>query len=586
MLSFRKKITISHIFVFIILSLCVIPVVKSTAMLGMRKAMVHMTEGMIEKLQAEPNTQAMVQLMKTDPEFIFRPSSLLDAEGNTLYHNEIPDFTEEQIQTIQKNEPEVIQTVKYGYGFSKRMSPFFHKEFYFVGLRFAANGQAYILHVNFTINIIDQIIQWYDIAILILCVLFIATTTIANASIVHIILKPLKYIIDALKPYEQGKEEFLPEIALPEIEEKGEFGKLANIFNSLRLRIKREIEHLQAQKEETEEILESLGEGVVAVDLDANVVFINATACKMLEIEKREIIYSSLNQFSTELSREGHELIQHALKNSEPIIQTITIRDTAPLFYDLIAAPLAHKMGAILVIQDKTYAYRLLEVGKDFVANASHELRTPITIIRGFAETLQDIPDLSKEMLYEITEKIVRTCMRLDKLVRSLIILSDIEHIPPERLQSTDLILAAERCIDQLLALNPQVKANLKTDLEKALIIADVDLIEMAITNILENAVKYSQGNPEIEVRIEKQNREIQLSIQDNGIGISETDLPHIFDRFYTVDKARSRKAGGAGLGLSIVKNIIEKHKGKIFATSKLGKGTTFILIFPSSKKS
>lgn len=582
MLSFRKKITISYFLVFFIIASLVVPIVKISVMQVMRYSMFKQTDDMIEKLQKEPNTEAMINLIRKDPEFTFRPTSLLDAKGNTLYHNYIPGFSEETIQEIQKNEPEVIRAVQRGHGFQKRYSPFFHKEFYFTAKQFRANGETYIMHVNFTSNVIDRVLVWHDIVTAMLALLFVAATTIANIGIVSYILKPLERIIDSLKAYQQGKEEFLPQIDLSENDQKTDFGKLADILNSLRMRIEGQIENLMAQKQETEEILESLGEGVIAVDIDANVIFINSTACNMLEIQKTDIRHRKLNTLGSELSTEGHELVLHSLKNAEPIVQTITIRDTSPLFYDLIAAPLAHKMGAILVMQDKTYAYRLLEVGKDFVANASHELRTPITIIRGFAETLQDIPDLSKEMLFEITEKIVRTCIRLDKLVRSLIILSDIEHIPPERLQNVDLILSVEKCIDQLLVLNRQVKVHLKTDLKKAPVFADIDLIEMAITNILENAVKYSQGDPEIEVRINQLGHEIELSIQDNGIGIAEGDLPHIFDRFYTVDKARSRKAGGAGLGLSIVKNIIEKHKGKIFATSKIGKGSTFTILLPS----
>lgn len=583
MVSFRKKITISHLIVFFVLSLCMIPVVKLIVMRGMRVSMFQMTEDMIKKLQAEPNTEAMIDLMKSDPEFKFRPSSLLNAQGVVLFHNYIPNFEEGTVQKVQSSEPEVKSAIDIGYGFEKHMSPFYHHVYYFVAMRFEAHGVSYILHINFTSNVVDRVIRWYDIAILLLCVLFIATTTIANTSIVQMILHPLQRIIEAIKSYEQGKEEFLPEIELPKNEGIGDFGKLAVIFNSLRQRIKKEMEHLQGQQKETEKILESLGEGVIAFDSQGAVIFINATACEMLEVQKEDILHQKLDLFISKISKQASELVVHALKNSETIMQTIAIRDTVPLYYDLIAEPTADKTGAILVIQDKTSAYRPLELGKDFIANASHELRTPITVIRGFAETLQDIPELPKQQLMEITEKIVATCIRLDNLVRSLILLSDIEHIPAEREQSADLIALAEKCIKQLSALNPRIKITLKTDLKKAAIAADADLIEMAITNILENAVKYSQSTPEIEIRIEKIDEEIHLNIQDNGIGISEADLPRIFDRFFTVDKARSRKTGGAGLGLSIVKDIIEKHRGKIFATSKIGKGTTFTIVF--SKK-
>jgi len=225
--------------------------------------------------------------------------------------------------------------------------------------------------------------------------------------------------------------------------------------------------------------------------------------------------------------------------------------------------------------------YKVIEMGKDFVANASHELRTPITIIRGFAETLQDLPEISQEMLAEITEKIVRTCIRLDKLVKSLLTLADIENLSRERMQEVNLVMLAENCERTLLTAHPNAHVKLHSEEGEVLIHAEGDLIELAILNLLENAVKYSQAPAEIEMKIERMGDEVQLKVIDRGIGMAQSDLPHIFDRFYTVNKARSRKLGGAGLGLSIVKTIIDKHSGKISVDSELGKGTTFTIIFP-----
>ena len=229
--------------------------------------------------------------------------------------------------------------------------------------------------------------------------------------------------------------------------------------------------------------------------------------------------------------------------------------------------------------------YKVIEMGKDFVANASHELRTPITIIRGFAETLQDLPEISQEMLAEITEKIVRTCIRLDKLVKSLLTLADIENLSKERMQEVNLVMLAENCVRTLLTAHPNAHVKLHSPEASIPIYAEGDLIELAILNLMENAVKYSQGPAEIEVKIEPMGDEVQLKVTDRGIGISEVDLSHIFERFYTVNKARSRKLGGAGLGLSIVKTIVDKHHGKIAVESELGAGTTFTMIFPAGDK-
>lgn len=389
--------------------------------------------------------------------------------------------------------------------------------------------------------------------------------------------RPIGQIINAIVPYREGKEKYPPRIALESIKDP-EFNKLAFTLNSLTDRIQKQIETLTSQREETEEILESIAEGIIAVDTSARVTFVNRTACRMLNLSQDQLLQQTLNGVS-ELPRKCHELILEALQTSVPATHTLKLRDKGLVYLDLIAAPLAHYNGALLVLQDKTSDYRIVEMGKDFIANASHELRTPITIIRGFAETLQDVPDLSRDMLHEITEKIVRTCVRLDKLVRSLLTLSDIENLSPDRLKRADLVLLVENCRHHLLAANPSAHIEIRSEVESAPILADADLLELAILNLLENGVKYSSAPAHIEMLIGKVDQEIHFKIRDRGIGIASSDLPHIFDRFYTVDKARSRKSGGAGLGLSIVKTIIEKHKGTIAAASELGKGSTFTIV-------
>lgn len=411
-------------------------------------------------------------------------------------------------------------------------------------------------------------------------ILFLFFLSLLHMAILRKIFRPIQKIIDCIRQVKDGKEELLPHI---EIGAKDEFSTLAYILNSLTNRIQNQIDHLTRQRKETEDILESLNEGIIATDTSAKVIFINQVACHMLGVSREEIVQRTLNTLQTsEFPRKCHELALHALQTSEPLTQGWALREKGT-HLTLVSAPLAHRNGALLVLQDKTSDYKVIELGKDFVANASHELRTPITIIRGFAETLHDVPDLSKEMLHAITEKIVRTCGRLDKLVRSLITLADIENLSTGRFKAADLIALAENCKHHILAAYPCARLTIQCSLDSAPILADADLCELAITNLLENAVKYSPAPAQIEIAVYSLNHEFHLSVQDRGIGISASDLPRIFDRFYTVDKARSRKSGGAGLGLSIVKTIIDKHRGRVTAASTLGQGSLFTLIFPNN---
>jgi two-component system phosphate regulon sensor histidine kinase PhoR len=225
--------------------------------------------------------------------------------------------------------------------------------------------------------------------------------------------------------------------------------------------------------------------------------------------------------------------------------------------------------------------HKMVDMGKDFISNASHELRTPITIIRGFAETLHDLQEISPELLQEITGKIVRTSHRLEKLVTSLLTLADVEHPSMDHFQEIDLVPLLEHCRHFVLSSHPHVHLSFKTSTPSLLLIADPGLLDLAIMNLLENAVRYSDVTPHIEMHLEQTPTEALLHIKDQGIGIPPADKTHVFERFYTVDKARSRKMGGSGLGLAIVKTVVNKHRGRVSVQSELGKGSVFTLALP-----
>ncbi len=218
----------------------------------------------------------------------------------------------------------------------------------------------------------------------------------------------------------------------------------------------------------------------------------------------------------------------------------------------------------------------------DFFAVASHELRSPIAIIRGFAELLQDQPTMNRETVQDISEKILRNSLRLEKLVKNLLILADVEHAGGMSFQQVPILPCIEHCKEIVLAKHPEACIVIEcTDLEIS-VTADVDLLELAIINLLENAIKYSSAPGTIIISISSSASKTSISIQDQGIGIAPEHVPHIFDRFYSADKARSRKLGGAGLGLSLVKTIVEKHRGTIAVQSELRQGSIFTIVLPN----
>ncbi|MES2273258.1 MAG: ATP-binding protein [Chlamydiota bacterium] len=583
MLKFRKKLLISDLVLFLIIIACLFPFVEHTVGNIMQRSLDYRASHMIALFEEAPDVPSMIQIMKTEVEFTFQPVSLFDAKGGLIYDSILDRIAVQPQLFSEELRPEVDQAIQKGQGYAEGFSPIFQELFGYVARAFEKNGQHYILRTGFPLNEIRELTIDFELGFVLVGALMLLIYTLITWVIFHRLTRPIQQIIDTILLYKPGKEEFLPPILLNPSVEADEFSKLAFTLNSLTERVQAQIENLKIQKKETEGILEALGEGIIATDTSARVTFSNRAACLMLDLSHEALIGQSLDQIqgTSELAVKCHELILQALQTSQPIIQNWTQRAGDTCVLNLLSAPLAHQSGALLVLQDKTSDYKIVEMGKDFIANASHELRTPITIIRGFAETLQDHPEISQEMLQQITEKIVRTCGRLDKLVRSLLTLADIENLSQKRFRATDLISLVENCKHLLLTAHPNIDISIDCELSQAIVTADGDLLDLAIMNLFENAVKYSQSPAKIRILIEQQENQIHLSVSDCGIGISQVDLHHIFDRFFTVDKARSRKSGGAGLGLSIVKTIIEKHNGRLHAQSQLGAGSVFNIYLP-----
>ncbi|MBS0620741.1 MAG: ATP-binding protein [Verrucomicrobia bacterium] len=338
---------------------------------------------------------------------------------------------------------------------------------------------------------------------------------------------------------------------------------------------------LRRERAEEKALLEILGEGVVVLDEKLHIRLINRMGLEMLSLQGG--IGKSFPH-STPLLQKCLQLIQICMKQQCAVTDAISHEEKRKVYFDLIAVPRRH--GALLILQDKSSHQKVLEMGKNFVSNASHELRTPITIVKGFAETLQDLPELPREMVTAITEKIVRSCQRMDTLVKSLLTLADLENLPTTRFQECDLVAMAETCRQLVLSVYEKAEITIEKNAESITVDADPDILELALMNLLDNAAKYSSSPAQIQIVIREEKGRAHITVQDRGIGIPATDLGHIFERFYRVDKARSRRLGGAGLGLSIVKTIIEKHSGTIEVSSEAGYGTTFSINLPINNRS
>lgn len=577
MLTFRQKILLSYIFFFLLFIAAVYPVAVHILGNIQEKHLFKQSRLIVKEAQSAPSLEGLIEFLNQKEKFLFLRINLYDPlTGKWL---DIPNKSEEFQEGFEKEE--VKEALQKGHGYQVRYSSLYDQQMAYIAYAFTFQGKSYVLRTAYPNGQISALTNEFTVAFLILNLSILLLFGLFALLIVHYLTRPVQKIINAIKPFQLGHQGHIPQIDLgKEIGPKDEFGQLAETLNALSKRIEHQITTLIQEKNDKAAILESLGEGVIAVDQMMIVTYINRMAEVLLGLKKEEILGKS---FSLTKLQRCQELIYQAQTKKESILSIFKPEGKPKKYLDVIAVPLGDK-GAILVIQDKTSLHKIIELGRDFIANASHELKTPITIIRGFAETLHDHPELSSEVSHDITQKIVNNCQRMETLVKNLLTLAAIdEGLPRSRLQEHDLFELIEEARQTILAVHPQANIRIEPENPTAPIhmMVDGDLFIQAILNLLDNAVKYSKAPAQVRVRLKKDEKEIHIEISDKGIGIPHEDLDRIFERFYVVDKSHSRSMGGSGLGLSIVERIIEKHQGKISVDSTLDVGTTFTLIFP-----
>lgn len=580
MFSFRQKILITYLIVVLIFLVLMFPFAASTVKKIAKKGMQDRATELIAKIQSAPNNDALIRRLKEQKALIFFRISVINDERKILYDSHTkrllgPRFSQEYVV----DHPEVLEAFAHGTGYMEDYSDLLGQKFSYFAKAFNFHGKTYVMRTAFPYKYVTELTHDFEMGMIALASIILLLFSAMTWFIVHHLTEPIAQITEAVRPYQEGSVTTLPLIKI-NATASDEFLTLANTLNSLSEKIKNQIETLTTERNEKVAVLESLIEGVIAVDENLHISYANQAAAKLLQFEGDSLkgrSFAELNQSKC------LELLTECQQAHAPKVGTIELKQEGKkLFLDLVAAPKKDNTGAILVLQDKTGDHRIAEMRKDFVANASHELKTPLTIIRGFAETLHDHPHLPQETVEGITDKIVRNCNRMTTVIKDLLTLSDIENIPESRLNDCDLVQIAQNCKEMVLNVHPTANIAILDKSQKGVqIVADPSLMELAIMNLIENAAKYSIPPAEITVLLQDLGSQISIEVADKGIGIPAADLEHIFDKFYTVDKARSQKMGGSGLGLSIVQTIVEKHGGKITVASTVGKGTTFTILLP-----
>ncbi len=417
-----------------------------------------------------------------------------------------------------------------------------------------------------------------------LCLILLAIiiSMITSYAVTKVMTKPLRKFEKSMKSVADGK---LTEIRnIKEAKEAVEIKRFAKYFNNMMSVIKKNHFDLNTQQTKTEIILEHMADGVIAFSVGQEIVHMNKSAMRLLNITG-----SSCNNFS-ELMKHlnlkinfedvlylpNYKSIDHKIKINENYLNIVLV----PFFSERLMP-----MGVILVVKNITENVKLDNMRKEFVATVSHELRTPLTSIRGYSETIADGENLTEEEIKRFATVINDEAKRLGRLVGDLLQLSRFDNNKVSwKKMMFDIEELSEKVIEkmQILAQEKSHTLRIFKGIGIPNVYADKDAIEQVLVNIITNSIKYTQDGGRIELYLNVVNSRVYIKIVDNGIGIPEEDLDRIFERFYRVDKARSRQMGGTGLGLSIVKEIIDGNNGTISIRSKVGKGTEVAISLPT----
>ena len=366
-----------------------------------------------------------------------------------------------------------------------------------------------------------------------------------------------------------------------------EVGTLAESLNAMAAMLDDRIQRILRQQSEHQAVLSSMEEGVMAVDRAGTVLSVNDPCAGLLGVEPEMVCGRSI--YEVLRKPDLLKFIENAQSSSKSLDGDLRFFSPGERWLHAHGTTLhdarGQKIGVLIVMHDVTRLRHLENVRRDFVANVSHELRTPITSIKGFVETLQEDGFSDEASAQRFLGIVLRQVNRLDAIISDLLLLSRVERSGEDQRIETGaeplahvVQVAKETCETKALDKAVELVTECPDDL-----VAKINgpLLEQAVINLIDNAIKYSDAGSTVRVTVQREAEQAVIRVIDNGCGIAANHLPRLFERFYRVDKARSRELGGTGLGLAIVKHIMAAHQGAVQVESVVGRGSTFTLCLP-----
>lgn len=480
--------------------------------------------------------------------------------------------------------PEIIQALKTDIGTSFRFSGTLRQQMVYLALAMGKNPVRGVLRVSIALTAIEQQLNALQLKIILGGFVIAILASAVCLIISRRISRPIEIMRQSATRFARG--ELSHRLIPPETEE---LAGLAQAMNQMAHELEQRMQAIVRQRNESEAVLSSMVEGVIALDSEERILHLNTAAARLLEARSEQLQGRSIQEVAR--NRELHHMVRATLAQGTVNQGDVTLFQQGEQILNAHCTPLldadGRRMGALLVMNDVTQLRRLETMRTDFAANVSHEIKTPLTAIQGFVETLCQGTVVDPEEIKRFLQIIHKHVKRLAAIVDDLMQLARLEQSdeglrlrletgPIKMVLQTAAQLCSSRADEKQIHIDIQCKDDLTAHI-------DEDLMEQAAVNLLDNAIKYSPAGSRISVTAHLTEQEILIRFQDEGIGIASRHLPRLFERFYRVDKSRSRREGGTGLGLAIVKHIVQTHGGQVGVESIRGKGSNFTIHLPRS---
>jgi len=498
--------------------------------------------------------------------------TLIAKDGKVLGDSAL---TPQRIESVENHSdrPEVMAALDVGRGTSIRSSDTVGIPFIYVAVKLDDGG---VLRVARPLAPVETLIGGLRRQLLLALIVSIGLTLAFGYMVYIFVSRPLHRMAEASNALAVGN----LNVELPAVGDS-DLAVMGSSLNAMARSLRKQMEELQGDKRRIEAIVAAMSAGIAVFDRDARVVLSNDSIRKLLDIHGEPA-----GKMPMELVR--HPALETAVREAlgGADVPAVDLTTGGGRVLSARAAPVRALSGqvelAVVVFHDLTEIRRTETMRKDFIANVSHEFKTPLTSIRGYAETLLDAAGHDLEHTREFLETIQRNATLLQALVDDLLVLAQLESEPPVEKQPILLRGLIEEQIRTRRPLADEKKIHILLECPPVEILADRGRLTRAISNLLDNAIHYNKPGGEIRVSGRATSTGFAVDIEDTGSGIPQGDLVRVFERFYRVEKSRTRESGGTGLGLAIVKHAVESQGGTISVASRLGKGSTFTITLPA----